>query len=77
MQGVRLLLGAHASPTGFSGVRSGRGKRIVQGDSVKGQRVRNEVLLRTLLNHFTKESKFQEEVLKGWKSRRQSLLQAV
>lgn len=60
MQGVQLLLGAQVSSTGFSSLRSGKNERVVQGDSVKGQRVRNKALLRTLLNHLTKKSKFQE-----------------
>lgn len=41
-QGVRLLLGAQVSSTGFSRLRSGRDERVVQGDSGKGQRVSKE-----------------------------------
>lgn len=57
-QGFRLLPGG---PTSFSSSRSKRDERVVQENSVEGQRVRNEVLLRTLPNHLTKESRFQEE----------------
>lgn len=48
-------------PNKFQQFEIKRDERVVQENSGEGQRVRNEVLLRTLPNHLTKESRFQEE----------------